>query len=188
MGCDLHLYCEIQRDDGTWEHAQGVKKDDDSQVPDVPYPDRIYSGRNYELFGWLAGVRCPENQEFEEKGFPDDASPEVARIFASWGNDAHTPSWIYVDDILKHAKGTVIVEGKMDKKQKEELDADIVSKKPKWDKLYPHCGDTTDKSFVKFKYDVPRSFMFGSFFEAMEKCNQYKFGHGKARIVFWFDN
>lgn len=66
----------------------------------LSYKDRFYGGRDYELFGRLAGVRRDDDQYWEDRGFPDDASPEVTEEFESWGADAHTPSWQTLEELV----------------------------------------------------------------------------------------
>jgi hypothetical protein len=65
----------------------------------VPYQFQIYTGRNYQLFGVLAGVRQCSDQKFERKGFPEDASPIVRGIYEQWGGDAHTPSYLTLKEL-----------------------------------------------------------------------------------------
>lgn len=112
MGCDIHLYVE-KRENGKWVHAQNHLLVGDDQVPDVPYEQKIYSGRNYSLFAILAGVRngigfagCDTGDGFkpicEPKGYPCDVSPEIAAIAASWGQDAHSASWHTLADLLAY--------------------------------------------------------------------------------------
>ena len=81
MGCDIHLYIEKKKN-GKWVPAQGfmMTGNYDPDIPDVPAADR-FKKRNYALFGFLAGVRCPKFQRFEVKGFPKNASKEVKRVY-----------------------------------------------------------------------------------------------------------
>lgn len=53
-------------------------------------------GRNYQLFGLLAGVRgrradCVTGNP---RGLPNNVSEKVRGLFERWGMDAHTPSWL----------------------------------------------------------------------------------------------
>lgn len=76
MGCDIHLFAEIKLR-GTWH------------VYSHPEIDR-----NYELFGFMAGVRGYDVKPIAEpRGLPDDAA-EVTRI-AFERDEGHTPSWLH---------------------------------------------------------------------------------------------
>lgn len=63
--------------------------------PDIkPFTDN----RNYTVFGILAGVRNRNVEPISEpRGFPEDASVGLK----DWMDEVdHTPSWLYVDEIL----------------------------------------------------------------------------------------
>ncbi len=74
---------------------------DKSKLP-YPYTDQPYGGRNYDLFGALAGVRN-DNMELiadMDRGLPDDVSEEICNISDEWGMDAHSHNYLYLDEIL----------------------------------------------------------------------------------------
>ena len=63
-----------------------------------------YRNRNYRLFSVLAGVRPEEGypQEFLRRGFPHDASSEVAGQYAFDGVDAHSASWATLESLMDY--------------------------------------------------------------------------------------
>lgn len=63
------------------------------------YDRDIYDSRNYELFGILAGVRGSRIPISYPKGLPIDVSNEVLKYHDSWGEDAHSASWLTFDEI-----------------------------------------------------------------------------------------
>jgi len=84
MGCDIHMHTEIKVN-GKWLHFSQPRLE-----------------RDYEMFGWLAGVRRDGTCLFgEPKGVPDDASDTTALCFREDGErcGAHTPSWIGAEEI-----------------------------------------------------------------------------------------
>jgi len=98
---------------GSWEPAEPLTPNryyrpndpdnSEGQELDVDYSDRFYTGRDYELFGMLSGVRDPTQPAwFKDSGFPDDASPHVTREYEDWGVDAHTPGHATLYDLLEH--------------------------------------------------------------------------------------
>jgi len=82
MGCDINLWIE-KREGSLW-----------SPCIEIPYcllPD----DRNYDVFGFLAGVRSNENGQFNNRGIPEDTSaPEV-----ELGD--HSFTYAYLDELLK---------------------------------------------------------------------------------------
>jgi len=116
MGCDIHCYAEIHKafgDEPKKWYKLGymfkypyVEKDDividhgDGDIHCV-LTDRCYSGRNYGLFGILAGVRGEATPIAEPRGVPTDASEGYKKVLADWGVNAHTPSWYTLFELLK---------------------------------------------------------------------------------------
>lgn len=87
--------CYWEAWDGYWETFRLSNK----------WEDEIYGGRNYQLFGVLAGVRYAVEPDFEVKGFPNDAHPLTRVLFEQWDSDAHTPSYIHLEEIGKWLDG-----------------------------------------------------------------------------------
>lgn len=75
---------------------------DESKFP-YPYTDQPYNGRNYSLFGALAGVRDDSMELIADmdRGLPDDVSDELCDMFDEWGMDAHSANYLYLDEILE---------------------------------------------------------------------------------------
>lgn len=90
MGCDLHCYIEqYNKETNEWDNLTLYKKNRDGSFKEA----YVYDGRNYELFGLLAGVRgggCFVGP----RGIPDNLSSEVAEYW-DYGKDNgwHTPTW-----------------------------------------------------------------------------------------------
>lgn len=83
MGCDCKMLLEVyDKGVGRW-HGQEV----------------IELGRDYELFGLLAGVRGIEFDPIADpRGAPTDESADSELYFADGG--WHTRSFLYADEIL----------------------------------------------------------------------------------------
>jgi hypothetical protein len=75
---------------------------DESKFP-YPYTDQPYNGRNYSLFGALAGVRDGSMELIADmdRGLPDDVSDELCDMYDEWGLDAHSANYLYLDEILE---------------------------------------------------------------------------------------
>lgn len=84
MGCDIHAHIEktIGGKGRFFEEA------------------RISIPRAYHLFSFLAGVRGGEEPIVEPRGFPDDSGWATKEEFEEWDSDAHTPSWLTLEELL----------------------------------------------------------------------------------------
>ena len=89
MGCDIYLYVEhYNKESKRWENLSLYKKSDEGTFSSVD----IYDGRDYELFGLLAGVRSMIAPFVLPRGVPDDMSCEVSKAYGD-GQYYHTPTW-----------------------------------------------------------------------------------------------
>lgn len=84
MGCDIHLHTEVKVN-GKWLHYG---------APSI--------ARWYSLFEKMAGVRGQQvNAIAAPKGLPDDISDLTALEFKRWEGDAHSMSWLSVEEIAQ---------------------------------------------------------------------------------------
>lgn len=74
---------------------------DQSKLPN-PKTDKPFYGRNYRLFGALAGVRDYNMETISDfaKGLPVDVSTEVCGISDEWGVDGHSHSYLTVKELI----------------------------------------------------------------------------------------
>lgn len=110
MGCDIHGWIE-KRVDGKWLAHRNISGGDyndyHTNVEHVDLDGRRYGrieelkDRNYGFFGKLAGVRHSFDDSLEPQGFPDDASLECRKDFEADGSDAHTPSWVMLEEAAR---------------------------------------------------------------------------------------
>lgn len=105
--------------------------------------------RIYALFGALARVRGPFYL-YNQRGLPKDISPEVLAEYQSWGEDAHTPSWLTTNEFRKCLDLTIM-------KLSEEYDVKEVKS---WLKSYEwiyeymkYCEDEGEQSRIVFWFD-----------------------------------
>jgi hypothetical protein len=77
MGCDIHTAVEVKNGDGWhWDRSE--------KFPDVyregKFTDEPFDWRSYGMFGFLANVRNYSQVPtiVEDRGLPDDLSPELA--------------------------------------------------------------------------------------------------------------
>ena len=97
MGCDIHLYVEKRLRNGEWAFIRNLNETINSEGL-RPWGGQgvvvggfwKLSGRNYNLFALLAGVR---GDGPEAKGLPGDVSDLLQEGSDSYGGDAHSHSW-----------------------------------------------------------------------------------------------
>ena len=80
MGCDIHTYIEYSKDGERWDSW-----------------GKIELGRDYILFGLMAGVRqevLGGGPPFPPRGLPDHLSWRVWYDYKEHQQDHHTPSWL----------------------------------------------------------------------------------------------
>lgn len=179
MGCSIHAFMEGKKD-GKYFYcdSKGLNK-----------------VANYSWFGILAGVRTTGIQLFEVKGIPDDVSAHVRDMFDNLGVDAHTGSFVTLEELKTlSVKGRSIpVAGVMDKEQHANLQASVSEGKPDWKLLYPHASfenEVTDKK-VAFKFDVPlKNFIEKPLKNWIRELTKVEKNEDltDARVVFYFDN
>ena len=108
MGCDIHVYAEAKKD-GKWESVDKWV-DEYGEGPDAKYDSRLYTGRNYVLFSFLADVRnghgfagVDTGDRIEPicapKGVPDDCDARIAKACDDWGCDGHSHSWLTIGEL-----------------------------------------------------------------------------------------
>eukprot|EP01122_Echinamoeba_exundans_P016488 TRINITY_DN8371_c0_g1_i1.p1 TRINITY_DN8371_c0_g1~~TRINITY_DN8371_c0_g1_i1.p1 ORF type:complete len:210 (-),score=15.65 TRINITY_DN8371_c0_g1_i1:71-700(-) len=69
--------------------------------PAIEIPS-IYNARSYDMFGWLANVRCHHGEEAiaPKRGVPNDLSSSIKDLWNWWGTDAHSASWCTAKEIF----------------------------------------------------------------------------------------
>jgi hypothetical protein len=116
MGCDIHMYIERKTKKG-WQRvseAKGVQhpyyvEPTEPQGPDDNAKAKVdffekktwWPGRNYALFGLLAGVRSKVFFPFiPPRDIPSDVSPGVKKIYERDGRSVHTPSYLTLSELI----------------------------------------------------------------------------------------
>ena len=89
MGTDIHLYVEhYNKESKRWENLFLYKKSSEGEF----LPVDIYDGRDYDLFGLLAGVRSVIDPFVLPRGVPEDMSCEVSKAYGD-GECYYAPTW-----------------------------------------------------------------------------------------------
>lgn len=159
MGCDIHLYVE-NKNESTGKYTL---------VPNF-FP---LNSRNYWVFAFLGNVRNHTSIQFKFlsdcREIPDDCSPAVKKSFKDWDVDAHSASYLNVEELaaidfnlsLKHFIKNEITPSYEDYFR---------------EKIFPiHSIDT---------FTLAQA-LGGEFMEELRQIFRLV---PKGRIVFWFDN
>ena len=98
IGADIHIHCEYKDEIG-WHNCDNHVWNDITN--EYEFED-LYWGRNYDLFGILAGVRSSEYPQIDEpRGLPKDMSAKTKEYADEWEGDAHSHSYITMRELLK---------------------------------------------------------------------------------------
>lgn len=128
-----------------WIHIEHKSRKTNKYVYDYEADgDRIYA-----LFGALAGLRG-SFYLYDPRGLPKDISPEVLKEYQSWGEDAHTPSWLTTEELRKCLDLTI-------KKLSKEYDMkEVKSWLKNYEKIYEYMKYSEDEgepSRIVFWFD-----------------------------------
>ena len=186
MGTDIWLYKE-KKVDNEWVSADSWEPSEyDGRLQ---LKNRNYDGRNYNLFGFLARVRCDHSFSFQPRGIPLNMSLELEEYYKEWGD--HTPSYLYLHE-LKDAWNfikdkTIKISGMKKteeiKKLKESIESD---QETDWSLLYPYCGWTNAEGHEDFSVDQPAQIALSGLKQIIDSF--VGIDGDNHRIVFWFDS
>lgn len=154
MGCDIHIHAE-RREDDHWAYA--------------PMKGKPLGSRSYGVFGFLANARnySAIRPIAMPRGFPEDASGTTRSAYDWWGCDAHTPSWLTIEELLAYDYEQQIEDRRYTRQEAPNFFNGAATCEP---------GDG--------KHMTLREFLGERFFEDLKLLSD----GGAQRIVFWFDN
>ena len=180
IGCDITLHCECRRD-GVWHNCDNFEWNEKTKTYEFV---SIYSWRNYDLFGILAGVRSNEFDSIDDpRGLPKDISLKTKEMADEWKDSGHSYSWLTLRELLawkfkqkkkwkKYKKHYEVVHSTTDGTYLVDNEGNMVYKRDHkmLDRLIRLMKDKMDDHI--FCFDEDDYWMKGDDF----------------RIVFWFDS
>jgi len=101
MGCDIHVFLERRYAKGPWQ-LDPMHKHVTYNGRDFIVSIATFSGRNYDFFGRVAGVRSMNIPVVSPRGLPDDMCQELKANFDS--SHHHTPTWLSPKEMQKAMK------------------------------------------------------------------------------------
>ena len=191
IGADIHLHCEYKDENG-WHNCDNHIWNDKENKYEF---DPIYWGRNYDLFGVLAGVRSREFPMIDSpRGLPEDISAKTKEYAVEMKGDAHSYSYLTMKELLKWKK-------KMTRKWKKLLKEhnNEVSGKDSYYGEYitedeeDSWGDSWMEITYKYEHEILDYLIkllkikMSNHIFCYEKEDYYDKGDD-FRIVFWFDS
>ena len=201
MGSDIHIYTEIKKSinsEDKWVNVDNWRynpyyQEGNNNWERMLSVESIYSGRNYELFGILAGVRNRNNDSIDDpRGLPEDVSEVTKKESDRWDGDGHSHSWLTLRELKEYQGLHPVVKrsGFISPEAAELLDAGEETPDT-W------CQMTTLTTWVKREWEEGCDVLKPLVDKLNERVRDEFYVWGdeerpefdeKIRIVFWFDN
>lgn len=183
MGCDIHTYVEhYNKESKRWENLSLYKKDKDGTFSTID----IYDGRDYELFGILAGVRGTAGSFVMPRGVPDDLSCEVSNKYGD-GEYFHTPTWY--DYCELNAYEYMMHDSYKELREKSKKIEQLENQFRHMTEFVPREEDAIIEDDYD-EYDIADRFV--GFMNCIRTVlDAYELWYpkpGEVRVVMWFDN
>lgn len=169
MGCDIHAYIE---------YREKPTKENVGYNPWRPFGSRTNLGRNYQMFGRMAGVRREGIAVVQPRGYPDDM-----------GYEAEHDATLYVDDKSSEESGfcsTARAEGWVKSGSSERWKGTTTRiSNPDWHTPSWLTGDEFKKAIEEYQSGGEKDV---SYLAALAAMKMFEAEGYESRIVFWFDN
>ena len=167
MGCDIHPWLEVCKSK-KWSFVKVVEL-----------------GRNYDMFGIIAGVRNYVNAIpiSEPKGLPNDVSNKITEESNGWNYDGHSHSWLNWKEIRDYDWKQVFHDGRESAVSKQ-------TGEPLWKSSYSNKDHVSEDIEFKFLDVVAQDCLSNDYIELFNEMEDlsHRYGSENVRIVFWFDN
>lgn len=192
MGCDIHLYLEYKNPDNTYSTKW------------TNFGNRYSMGRDYQLFGYLAGVRGNGPPIVAPRGYPTDADYDTDQEFYYFiGDKEDDDGWGRRTVTLETANGwgTQIIYDENNKPQKV---ADPDSHTPSWltfseftsalvlaetnHRTWIYNDDVETSRNIKDLYIKGLKTYLIKYKALAATMETFEKAGYQTRIVFWFDN
>lgn len=200
MGTDIHLTVEHYNEESKrWDSLSFYKKKDDGGFEPVP----IYSGRDYELFGLLAGVRGGSSflgnrygYLAKPRGVPNDMSVMAQKEWDDGVDEDghrwyHTPTWYDFCELKNYSYLLNDFSKAIDKRDKtiaklqETIDELKGVEKDSCD-LFSYDGENEDDE--KWSGLKSLEFLVCSVEDLLYEYGIYNPKPGQVRLLMWFDS
>jgi hypothetical protein len=107
LGTDIYWFVErYDSDDERWHVIDGRFPSLAENISPI-----VFVGRDYDLFGLLAGVRGRTKPLFAPRGLPDDVNIIIRAVFEEGREDYVAPSWLTLAELEKVSDAAPIIGG-----------------------------------------------------------------------------
>ena len=164
MGCDIHGFWEVKTKTGAWIAFREVN-----------------DTRSYDWFGLIAGVRTGNRETCETagRGIPDDVGAAWRDYCDRWGDNLHSKTWLYPDEIAAANVEFKIICEKYD----DEGDSNLI---PRIDhEPVPQVSDMVPQLFVGAQRGDVNSYPWAGTLGEVAGSDDLT---GRLRMVVGFDN
>lgn len=170
MGCDIHIFTEVKKENN-WElfkedfFTDSYNSDNKEKSP--------FKWRSYGVFAFLADVR----NYSAIKGFkckfelPEDCSQEVLKEYEYWEIDAHSCSWLTAKELIDFDYSKTL----NDRRVTRQISPNIFN-----GAITGTEQEGTLKTYSEFLGDL--------FMKQIEELKILLDKYEDVRLVFWFDN
>lgn len=184
MGVDIHVYSMARKNADENYHAvilnepRTFNHDDNGKITELDYLTP-YNGRDYDLFGLLAGVRGEEDEFTEVRGLRTDLPGEIQAEWDRYEDSYFSPTWY----TCKELAGIVnILRNRYEKAQVEAIT------RLRYDKDYT-LSEYKEDLEDSIEYDDYMSFkeFYDSILAYASIARDYDFLYNDGIVVMWFD-
>ena len=185
MGCDIHMFIEKRVDNQfPWDTDEGhtIGTDSWGDGETTSWLEQVTAtGRDYDLFAYLAGVRGRHDDSLEPRGVPPCVSKPIAMEYERQGGDAHSASYVSLEEFKE-----CLVRAGYDLADSNSSEAFYDYNDPKFvdDITEKRDWNTLPKNFVtivnycqKWLDEIAKEDFLG--------IDKYR---PEVRLIFWFDN
>ena len=191
MGCDIHLFVEVNQNN-MWESVD--EWEDEDGYTSVVYDKRYYSSRNYDLFALLANVRNYHGTTPIKNpiGLPSDVSDVVKQHSEDYGVDGHSHSYYTLTELLEiDWDGAIKEAGYIEDERWSKFYASLQTDNPDYKLRYPYSqgiGSSLHATHTWHEWEIPLKISVSDFYN-LTLPKLVKLGEpNNVRIVFFFDN
>ena len=166
MGCDAHMYVEYKNKESNNKNW-------------TSFGNRINPGRNYWMFGLIAGVRSEFIESYNAKGIPIDLAYSASSDFKLFICNEPEPGCCTLDDAKRYQS----YGRKIEYRDGEPIFVEHPDwHTPTWLTIEEFENVITTHNKMDYAHKEPE---YEAILSAMKKLEEF---NNEVRIIIWFDN
>ena len=194
MSCDVHVILEKKVKSGftkdVWHLCNNFRVREDDDINQIKNPQIIIQThdmgfQNYEVFGWLAGVRSCQSPFIYPRGLPENCHEYVKKEYEinKTANCYHTPTWYNLKDLMHFADNMqldVTIEDFEDRSNFDDYKNQFKEEK--------QLVQDFTKTIIDYIFNHTFEFDFSNDVGLDKYQYAYENFAENYRIIFWFDS